>query len=102
MATLFFGFMAMMTLGFGNPGLVLPIAIIVLFLAMLFAVPTIWTRMKPENARQAASWSRFQRDGIMTAFGHVGASDAIGQVLVLPAVVFGWGLAILTIVTVIR
>ena len=102
MATLFFGFMVLMAAGFGNPEMILPIAIIVLFLAMFFAIPAIWTRMQPDNARRAISWSRFQRDGIITAFGRVGAGDATSQVLILPAVVFGWGLAVLTIVAVIR
>lgn len=96
-AGLYLGFMAVMALGFGNPALVLPLAVIVLLIVAAFVVPAIWTRMAPESRRAPMSWSRFQREGVRTAFGSSKARDATVQVLILPVLIFLWGLAAVTI-----
>jgi hypothetical protein len=96
-AALFLGFVGVMALGFGNPGLIVPMGIIVTFIAMFFAVPTVWTRMKPDTPQQATPWARFQRDGIMTLYGRMTAGAATVQVLILPALIFAWGIAVVTI-----
>lgn len=64
---------------------------------MFFAVPALWTRMGPSNPVGALSWQRFQREGIATLTGRLGARDAAAQVRILPALVFFWGLACVTI-----
>jgi hypothetical protein len=102
MAALFFGCLAVMTIGFANPEMVLPMAINVIFVAMFFAVPALWTRMKPDHTDRATTWARFQRDGVMTPFGRVTARDATLQMLILPAIVFGWAIAVVTIVALVR
>jgi len=101
-AALFFGFLAVMAMGFGNPALILPMAIFVVFIAMFFAVPAMWMRMKPEQTQRLTPWGRFQREGVMTPFGHVTAGAAAAQVLVLPALVFMWGVAVVTIAALVR
>jgi len=89
--------MAVMALGFGNPRLILPVAVIVLLIVAFFSLPVIWTRMAPDSRRPAKSWSRFQAEGIRTAFGPSKARDATVQVLILPVLIFLWGIAAVTI-----
>lgn len=98
----YLGFLALMTMTFGNPGLVLPMAIFVLFILMGFGVAGMWMWMKPDHPQALTAWSRFRQRGIMTAFGHASSGAAAVQVLLLPALVFVWGLAIATIAAVVR
>jgi len=97
MAALFLGFVAVMAMGFAAPAMIVPTAIIVVFIAMFFAVPGAMLRTRPETRQKAMTWQRFQRDGIATHFGPATARDATVQVLILPALLFGWGLAVVTI-----
>jgi hypothetical protein len=92
-AGLYLAFMAVMALGFGNPNLVLPLAVMVVLIVAAFGVPAIWTRMAPGSRREPLGWSRFQYEGIRTAFGPSRARDATVQVLILPVLIFLWGLA---------
>lgn len=95
---LYLGFMGIMTLGFGNPELVLPVAVIVLTIVAAFGIPRIWVRMAPaESHRPAKRWSRFQAEGIVTGSGRTSARDAMVQVLILPVLIFLWGLAVVVI-----
>jgi hypothetical protein len=98
----YLGFLALMTAAFGNPGLAIPMAIFVVFIAMAFGVAAMWMRMKPDHAQRLTGWGRFRQRGIMTAFGHTSASAATVQVLILPGLIFVWGLAIVTIAAVVR
>jgi hypothetical protein len=98
----YLGFLGLTALAFGNPGLILPMAIFVTFLTMFFGVPAMWSRMKPGHPDRAQSWSRFISEGIQTYTGHVTAVQASAQVLILPAIVFGWGVAVVTIAAIVR
>jgi hypothetical protein len=98
----YLGFLALMVVGFGNPKLILPIAIIVVFIAMFFGVNAMWMRMKPADSQRLTSWGRFRREGIMTAYGCSTAGAAIVQVLILPALILLWGLAVVTIAALVR
>ena len=97
MAALFAVAAGVMAFGFAAPGMVVPTGIIAIFIAMFFAVPTQWVRMKPANPQSAMTWSRFQREGIITPYGHTTAQDAAMQVLILPAVILAWAIAVVTI-----
>lgn len=101
-ATLYFAFVGVMALGFGNPGLIVPMGLIITFIAMFFAVPAMWMRMKPDNSQKLTSWARFQQRGIVTAFGHTGAGAAATQVLILPGLILVWGFAVVTIAALVR
>jgi len=92
-AALYLGFMAIMAMGFANPELILPLAVIVLLIVAFFGVPAMWAGMKPESRGAAKSWARFQSEGIQTAFGRTSARDATVQVLILPVLIFLWGIA---------
>jgi hypothetical protein len=98
----YLAFLATMVVGFGNPHLVIPMAICVIFVGMAFAVPAMWMRMKPDHAQNLTSWSRFSRHGIMTAFGRSTAGAATVQVLILPVLILAWGLAVVTIAALVR
>jgi hypothetical protein len=98
----YFSFLGVMAIGFGNPHLILPMAIFVVFIAMFFGVAAMWMRMKPEHPQRLTPWSRFRRHGIMTAYGHSTAGAATIQVLILPVLILLWGIAVVTIAAVVR
>src|SRR5690606_30820776 len=98
----YLGFLGLMTLAFGNPHLIIPMAIFVVFIAMFFGVAAMWMRMKPDHAQRLTGWARFQRDGIMTPFGRCSANAATVQVLILPGLIFLWGIAVVTIAALVR
>ena len=101
-ASLYLAFVGVMALGFGNPGLIMPMGIIVIFIAMFFAVPAMWMRMKPEHPQKLTAWAHFRQQGIMTAFGHTAAGAATVQVLILPLLILVWGFAVVTIAALVR
>ncbi len=94
---LFLGFIGVMGAGFANPNMILPVAIFVFFVVAGFGVPAIWTRMQPDHPQRAVSWARFQSRGIQTYTGHCPAGTAVMQVLILPALIFLWGVAVVSI-----
>jgi hypothetical protein len=95
---IYFAFIAVMAIGFGNPGLIMPMSIIAVLLGMFFGVPAMWVRMKPEaNRSRAKSWNRFLSEGVQTNTGHLGAGEAAVQVLILPVLILVWGLGTATI-----
>jgi len=98
----YLAFLATMAVGFGNPHLILPMAIIAIFFVMAFAVPAMWMRMKPGHAQTLTSWARFSREGIMTAFGPSTASGATVQVMILPVLILAWGFATVMIAALVR
>jgi hypothetical protein len=77
-----------------NPGLVLPLVIFAFFIAAGFGVPMMWARMNPAKTKGAMSFGTFKHCGIMTATGHLSAGPAAVQVLLLPVLIFGWGIAV--------
>lgn len=102
MGGMFLAAALVMALGFAAPMMVVPTAIIAVFIGMFFAVPALWVRMKPDQPQQAADWYRFRRQGIMTPYGRSSASAATTQVLILPALILFWGVAVVTIAAVVR
>jgi hypothetical protein len=98
----YLGFVGLTALAFGNPKLIIPLAIIVVFIGMFFGVNALWMRMKPEHAQRLTPWHRFRRNGIMTAYGHSTAGAATVQVLILPGLVLLWGVAVTVIAAVVR
>ncbi|OYW44180.1 MAG: hypothetical protein B7Z08_10685 [Sphingomonadales bacterium 32-68-7] len=99
---LFLGYIGLMAWGFAHPEMILPVAIFVLFVCAGFGVPALWVRMQPDTASKPKSWSRFQAEGVMTLTGRLKANEAAAQVLVMPAVLFLWGVAAVTIAALVR
>lgn len=96
-AALFLGFVTTLSIGFASPGMVIPFAIFTLFIVAFFSVPAIWARLAPATKSRPKTWARFRQEGIMTAYGRTTARDATIQVLILPALIFAWGLIMVTI-----
>ena len=94
---LYLGFLAVMTVGFGNPGLAIPMAIFGIFIVAGFGLPAIWTKMQPANRSEPLGWGKFANDGIATHTGRLSAGEAMAQVLVLPVLIVCWGLAVVVI-----
>ena len=101
-AVLFFAAAGVMAIGFSAPMMIVPTGIIAVFIAMFFAVPAMWMRMKPENPQRLTPWTRFRQQGIMTAYGCSTAEAATVQVLILPVLIFLWGIAVVTVAALIR
>ena len=100
MAALFFGFLGVLAIGLAEPQLIVPMGINFAFLTVFFAVPAIFGNMTKDGPR-SLSWSEFMRTGIETATGHSSGREAAVLVLVLPALIFFWALAIVTIVALV-
>ena len=93
----YLGFLAVTAMAFGNPGLIIPMVIIGFITIAGFGVPAIWAWMKPEHKQRALDLDNFAGRGIMTHTGRLKPRDAATQVLILPVLVFLWGLAVVTI-----
>jgi len=100
--SLFLAYLAVMAFGFGNPGLVLPMAIFVLFVVAGFGVPALWAGMKPEKADKPLSWSRFMSEGLHTPHGRCAGGEAAVLVLLMPGVILCWGIATVTVAALVR
>lgn len=98
----YLAFLATTALAFSSPGLIIPMAILVVFMVVGFGLPTIWTKLSPNAPAKAKSWARFQREGINSLTGHNTAGAATVQVLILPVLIVVWGLAVVTIAAIVR
>lgn len=94
---LLFAYLIVMTVGFASDGMVLPMAINFIFVAAFAVVPGLWATMKPAKESRALDWLRFQAQGIQTQTGRTSAGEAATLVLLLPACILFWGLAVTTI-----
>ena len=97
----YLAFLAVTAVGFASPGLIIPIAICVIYLAMAFGTPLLWARMRPEEAGRALSWNEFRRVGVMTATGRLEAGQAALQVLILPVLILAWGVTMVALYAVL-
>lgn len=89
----FFVYLAIMWSAFADPGLAIPFAIFAFFIAAFFVVPAAWARIAAPTG-PVERWADFMRDGIDTGSGRLDATSAIAQVLIMPAMLILWGLAV--------
>lgn len=92
----FFAYLGIMWLAFGNPELVLPFVIFVVFLAGSLIVPAYWERVAHQDGPKQ-SFAEFLREGIDCATGHLTAGETMVQVLIMPTMLVAWGLIVATI-----
>jgi hypothetical protein len=92
----FAAYLGIMWAAFGTAQLILPFAIFFVFLAGAWITPAMWARVAGTPGRKT-SWSEFLRDGFECGTGHVTAGAAMGQVLIMPAMLLLWGLAVAVI-----
>ena len=93
----YLAFLAIMAVGFQSRQMLLPMVIFTVYLAMLFGVPALWARMKPETATPPLTLGAFWEHGIQTYTGHNRAAAAATQVLLLPVLVLLWGVVVVVI-----
>jgi len=93
----YLGFIAVMCVGLADPGLAIPMVIFAFFIAAGFGIPAIWTRMQPDHPVKPMSWGQLKAKGIQTHTGVTTARDAAVQVLILPTLIFIWGLCAIAI-----
>lgn len=101
MGALFLGFVGVLCLALANPGLAVPFGIFGAFILAFFAVPAIFVNASPEKGSKAAGWTDFLERGIATEHGRCGGGEATVLVLMLPAFIFLWAVAIATIVALV-
>lgn len=94
---LFLAYLGVMGLGFAHPEMILPMAIFAIFTVGFYVVPMMWAVMKPDNGSNAMSMDDLIGRGIATHTGHSSGAAAIAQVLVLPVLIFLWGVVVVTI-----
>jgi hypothetical protein len=97
MAALFAGFLAVMAFGFSHPEMIIPMAINFTFLAAFFAVPTLFVRGDLQIGRKLLRWSEFMAKGIETETGHSTGREAVVLALLMPVMIFLWGITVVTI-----
>lgn len=95
---LYLAFIAVMAVTFMNPELAIPVVIFAGFVLMAFGLAACWTKMQPDNDTAPLSWGQFASRGIDTLSGRLTANEAAVQVLTLPVLILGWGLAVAVIV----
>lgn len=94
---LYFAFLAIMFAGLSSPGLIIPMAIFAIFIAGMFGVPAVWTKLKSDNETAPMTLGKFEQKGIMTYTGRLSSRDASIQMLILPVLIVFWGIAVVTI-----
>ncbi len=98
----YLGFLAVLAAGLSTPGLLIPMVIFTLIVVVGFGLPALWTHLAPESGQKPLGWSMLKSRGIATYTGRVTARDAAVQVLILPALVFCWGVAAVTVAALVR
>lgn len=93
----FFAYLAIMWVGFAADGLLLPMVVNFVFVAAFAFVPAKWATMKPDHKDRALDMAHFRAVGIETATGRTPAREATTLVLLLPACILFWGIAVTTI-----
>lgn len=101
----FFGmlvlYLGIMFIGFRSPGLIIPIAICVIFAVAFYVVPALWSTMKPTHADGPLTLQALASRGVQTHTGWCRGRDAVIQVLTLPVLILGWGIAVVSIAALI-
>lgn len=95
---LYLAFIALMAMLFHNPELAIPMVLFAGFIVFAFGLAGFWTKMKPDNDTGPMTWGQLSARGIDTLSGRLTASEAAIQVLMLPVLILGWGLAVAVIV----
>jgi len=100
MATLFAGFVGVLSLSFRGGHMAVAYGVIFAFIAAFFAIPAIFPAMAPDR-RKALSWAMFRMRGIQTATGRSSAGEATVLVLLLPFLIFCFGMAVAAIAMIV-
>lgn len=94
----YFAFLAIMAAIFMNAELVIPFAIFAIYISMAFGVPGLWAKVAGRPLGRVQTWDEFRFEGMTIETGHISGVGATVQVLLLPVLVLGWGIAVAIIV----
>lgn len=94
---LFMAYLGVMTIGFMNPALALPMIVNFIFVAAFAFVPAKWATMNPKKADRALTWAELRDQGLETLTGRAGGAETAILVLLLPACILFWGVAVVAI-----
>jgi hypothetical protein len=97
MATMFAGFVAVLSFAFNSGHMAVAYGVIFAFIAAYFAVPALFPPMAPRKASKALRFFEFGHRGIATATGRATALEATILVLLLPFLILCFGIAIAAI-----
>ena len=100
MASLFAGFVAVLSLSFRGGHMAVIYGVIFAFIAAFFAVPAMFPAMAPDRKKRL-SWFDVQDRGIQTATGRSTAGEATVLVLLLPFLIFCFGMAVAAIAMIV-
>ena len=100
MASLFAGFVAVLSLSFRGGHMAVIYGVIFAFIAAFFAIPAIFPAMAPDRKKRL-SWATFRMRGIQTATGRSTAGEATVLVLLLPFLIFCFGMAVAAIAMIV-
>jgi hypothetical protein len=95
---LYLAFIGLMAALFLNPGLAIPMVVFAGFVVFAFGLAGHWAKMKPDNDTAPMTWGQLAARGIDTLSGRLTANEAAIQVLTLPVLILGWGLAVAAVV----
>ena len=96
-AIFLFGFVGITAMGLAHRELVVPMGIIVFFLAMFFAIPALFVRVAPRDRQHILTMAELMDRGIDTATGRTSGREAAVLVLMLPFLIFCWSIAVVVI-----
>jgi hypothetical protein len=100
MALFFAGFVGVLSLAFRSGHMAVVYGVIFAFIAAFFAIPAIFPAMAPER-KKALSWTKFRMRGIQTATGRTSAGEATTLVLLLPFLIFCFGMCVAAIAMIV-
>lgn len=83
-------FLAILGLAFMNRELVVPFGIFVVYVAMYFATPAMWARVKGRAQGRLESWAEFMEGGVQTGSGHLTGGQALAQIMTVPLLLVGF------------
>ncbi len=96
MAAMFAGFIGVLSLALRGGQMALVYGVVFAVIAAFFAIPAIFPAMAPAR-KKALSWADFRSRGIETATGRSTSGEATVLVLLLPGLIFCFGIAIAVI-----
>lgn len=100
MASLFAGFVGVLSLAFRGGHMAVAYGVIFAFIAAFFAIPAMFPAMAP-SGKKSLSWTMFRMRGIHTATGRTSAGEATTLVLLLPFLIFCFGMAVAAIAMIV-
>jgi hypothetical protein len=100
MAALFAGFVGVLSLTFRGGHMAVVYGVIFAFIAVFFAIPALFPAMAPDR-KKALSWAMFRMRGIQIATGRSSAGEVTVLVLLLPFLIFCFGMAVAAIAMIV-